>query len=483
VKASRILVVNILVVIALAAMLTQFVPSTASQVSVRFSIVSDVNVTKYHVDALAGYWYSIATFVRDGVLYIAYDNLVNGSNIVRVDTGEVVKVCSFSDYAYFDHIVAGKGTAYGVMSYWVSGTGEWGTKIIDLWSCSVLAVFENATSYFIRYSDWLFRYDMYADKLLYAFFVYNRTANAELNYIALVDVATGNVKELFLGVLYNRSENRWYVDLLGLYAGPDYYYIVIEDLRTNPPTDTMYIYDKNLEHLVGTVPWDPNATKVHVWYGSSDLAINVYGVLQHKYVQDDGTGNYWFKLVMHDALFSKATEYVTDVDNVATNMGGVAAYRDLFVFHNGKSAYSVGRVRVPYAFILLPSIGLAVNTSIAGFAIPVDYELWSSNRVVLFNPATGDVYLVDPPAVTYTVTETVVFTTTVTETIFTTTVFTTAVTETVSPPPSFTISPSLSLMLPIVITAGIVGFIGALSVLKSSLEHTAVFVKKKRARS
>jgi hypothetical protein len=472
---------HILVVVALAVMLTQFAPSTASQVSVRFKIVSDVNVTMFHVDVLAGYGYSLAAFVRDGVLYIAYDNFANGSNIVRVDTGEIVKVCSFSDYSLFDSIVAGRGVAYGVMEYWVSDTRESGTKIIDLWNCRVLAVFEDATSYFLRYNDWFFRYDMYADKLVYAFYVYNETARAELNYVALVDVATGDVKELFLGVFFNYTDNKYYVGLKGLYVGPDYYYVVTVNLRTTPYTFTMYIYDKSLEQVVGTMPWDPNAEKMAVWYGSSDIAINAYGVLQHKYVQYDGAGNYWYKLVMYDALLSTATEYVTDADSVATSMGGVAAYRDLFVFHNGKSGYGIWGFAVPYAFMLLPGTGLAVNTSIAGVSIPVDYELWSSNRVVLFNPATGDVYLVDPPAITYTVTETVTtpvaFTTTVTTTV------TETITETVSPPSSSTISPLLPLLLLIVITAGIVGFIGASSVLKSTLEHTMVFVKKRRVHS
>jgi hypothetical protein len=449
---------------------------------VRFKVVSDVNVTKYNVGVLAGYQFSLAAFVRDDVLYIAYDNLANGSNIVRVDTGEIVKVCSLSDYSYFDSIVAGRGTAYGVMEYWVSDTKEWGTKIIDLWNCRVLAVFEDATSYFTRYNDWFFRYDVYADKLVYAFYVYNETARADMNYIALVDVATGGVKELFFGVSFNYTNSKWYVSLRGLYVGLDYYYVVTEDFGTTPSTFTMYIYDKDLEQVVSSMPWDPNAEKVLVWYGSSDIAINAYGVLQHKYVQDDGAGNYWFKLVMHDALFSNATEYVTDADSVASNLGGVAAYRDLFVFHNGKSEYNV-RLAVPYAFMLLPNIGLAVNTSIAGFAIPVDYELWSSNRVVLFNPATGDVYLVDPPAVTYTttVTELVTYTATVTETV--TATVTETITETALPPPSSTISPLLPLLLIIAITAGIVGFMGASSVLKSTLEHTMVFVKKRRAHS
>jgi len=463
---------HVLVVIALAVMLTQFAPSTASQVRVRFRVVSDVDVTKYNVGVLAGYQFSLATFVRDGVLYIAYDNLANGSNIVRVDTGEIVKVCSFSDYAYFDHIVAGRGAAYGVMNYWVPDTREWGTKIIDLWNCRVLVVFENATSYSIRFNDYLFRYDVYADKLVYAFYVYDETARAEMNYVALVDIATGGVKEMFFGVRYNYTIGKWYVALRGLYVGLDYYYVVVEDSGTTPGY-TMYIYDKDLEHVVGTVPWDPNAENVFVWYGSSDVDINAYGVLQHKYVQgvveEEGAGNYWFKLVMYDALFSNATEYVTDADNVASNFGGVAAYRDIFVFHNGMSEYSVGWSRVPYAFMLLPNIGLVVNTSIAGFAVPVGYELWSNNRVVLFNPATGDLYLVDPPAVTYTttVTELVIYTTTVT----------------MSPPSFSTISPLLPLLLIIAITAGIVGFMkaSARSVLKHTLEHTMVFVKKRRA--
>ena len=481
------LYVLVLVVVALVVLPTQFVSSTASQVSVRFKVVSDVNVTKYNVGVLAGYRYSLATFVRDGVLYIAYDNLANGSNIVRVDTGEIVKVCSFSDYSYFDSIVAGRGTAYGVMEYWVPDTREWGTKIIDLWNCRVLAVFENATSYFTRNNDWFFRYDVYADKLVYAFYVYNETTRADMNYIALVDVATGGVKESFFGVFFNYTDNKYYVVLEGLYVGPDYYYVVTVDCRTTPYTYTMYIYDKSLEQAVSSMPWDPNADKVIVWYGSSDIAINAYGVLQHKYVQDDGAGNSWFKLVMHDALFSNATEYVTDADSVASNLGGVAAYRDLFVFHNGKSEYNVGwMAAVPYAFMLFPNIGLAVNTSIAGFAIPVDYELWSNNRVVLFNPATGDVYLVDPPAITYTVTETITYMNNVTETVTVPVAFTTTVTETATvtmPPSSSSItSPLLPLLLIIVIVAGIIGFMKAFarSASKHTLEHTMVFVKKKR---
>jgi hypothetical protein len=452
-------------------MLTQFAPSTASQVRVRFRVVSDVDVIKYNVGVLAGYQFSLAAFVRDGVLYIAYDNLANGSNIVRVDTGEIVKVCSFSDYTHFDSIVAGRGTAYGTMNYWVPDTREWGTKIVDLWNCRVLAVFENATTYFIRGHDFLFKYDMYADKLLYAFFAYNETLNAELSYVALIDVATGSVKSLFLGVRFNFTNNKYYVSLTGLYVGPDYYYIVIKDYRTSPPTVTMYIYDKNLERAISAVPWDPNAEMVPVWYGSSDMAVNAYGVLRHKYVMYSA-GNYWFKLVMHDALLSSATEYVTDADNVASHFGGVATYRGLFVFHNGKSVHSTQEGRIPYAFLFLPSIGLAVNTSIAGFAVPVDYELWSNNRVALFNPATGDLYLVDPPVVTYTttVTELVIYTATVTETV-------------TMPPPSFpTISPLLPLLLIIAITAGIIGFMkaSARSVLKHALEHAMVFVKKKQ---
>lgn len=465
-KASHVLV---LLVVALVVLLMQFAPSTASQVSVRFKVVSDVNVTKYNVGVLAGYQSVLAAFVRDGVLYIAYENFANGSNIVRVDTGEIVKVCSFSDYYYFDYIVAGRGTAYGVMNYWVPGA-EWGTKIIDLWNCEVLAVFENAKSS----SFMSFWYDMYADKLLYGFFVYNVTTRDDINYVALVDVATGGVKKLFFGVRFNFTNNKWYVSLLALYVGLDYYYVVTEDFGTTPSTFTMYIYDKDLEHLVGTVPWDPNAEKVPIWSFSSDVAINAYGVLQQKYVRDDGFDNYWLKLVMYDALFRNATEYVTDADSVASSFGGVVAYRDLFVFQNGKSEYCLGEEGtycVPYAFMLLPNIGLAVNTSIAGFAIPVSYELWSNNRVVLFNPVTGDVYLVDPPAIVYTVTETVTA-----SVAFTTTV-------TMSPPSSFTISPLLPLLLIIAITAGIIGFMkaSARSVLKHTLEHAMVFVKKKHA--
>ena len=462
--------------VALTVLLLQIAPSApaSSQVSIRFRVVSDVNVTKYNVGVLAGYQFSLAAFVRDGVLYIAYDNLANGSNIVRVDTGEIVKVCSFSDYAYFDHIVAGRGTAYGVMGYWVSDTREWGTKIVDLWNCMVLAVFENATTYFIRGRDFLFKYDMYADKLLYAFFAYNETLNAELSYVALIDVATGSVKSLSLGVRFNFTDNKYYVSLTGLYVGPDYYYVVTSDHRTSPRTVTMYIYDKNLEQAIRAVPWDPNAEMVPVWYGSSDMAVNAYGVLRHKYVMYSA-GNYWFKLVMHDALFSNVTEYVTDADSVASDFGGVATYRDIFVFHNGKSTYSVWADRIPYAFLFLPSIGLALNTSIAGFAVPVGYELWNANRVVLFNPATGDLYLVDSPAVTYTttVTELVIYTATVTETVTVT-----------MPPPSFsTISPLLPLLLIIVIVAGIIGFMkaSARSVLKHTLEHAMAFVKKKQA--
>jgi hypothetical protein len=472
-KASNVLV---LVVVALVVLLPQFMLSTASQVSVRFRIVSDVNVTKYSIPALAGYQYSLAVFMHDGVLYVAYDNLVNGSSIVRADTGEVVKTCSFSDYAYFDHIVAGRGAAYGVMGYWVS-SAEWGTKIINLWDCVVLAVFKGAISYFLRYNDWLFRYDMYADKLLYAFYVYNETARAELNYVALIDAATGDiVKSLFLGVRFNFTDNMYYVGLAGLYVGPDYYYVVTDY------TYTMYIYDKSLEQVISTVPWE-DTDGVTVWHGSSDLAINAYGVLQHKYVQYDRAGNYWFRLVMHDALFSKNTEYVTDADSVATNLGGVVAYRDLFVFHNDKSAYSVTRMAVPYAFMLLPNIGLVVNTSIAGFAIPVDYELWSNNKVVLFNPGTGDVYLVDPPAVTYTTTITETATTSVVSTV----VFTETATTTMSPPSSPTNSPLLLLLPLIIVVVGIVVFMKAFARASrhalGALERTMVFVKKKRAYS
>jgi hypothetical protein len=476
----------VVVVVALVVLLSQFMLSTASQVSVRFKIASDVNVTKYNVGVLAGYPYSLAAFVRDGVLYIAYDNLANGSNIVRVDTGEIVKVCSFSDYVYFDSIVAGKGTAYGVMNYWDPSTSVWGTKIIDLWNCRVLVVFENATSYFTRYNDWFFRYDMYADKLLYGFIFYNESARADLNYVALVDVDTGDVKELFLGVRYSFINGKWYVDLLGLYVGSDYYYIATMDFTNN--TYAMHIYYKNLEYVVSTVPWE-NTENVAVWYGSSDLAINAYGVLQHKYVQSGGEGDgwadYWFKLVMHDALFSNATEYVTDADSVAANLGGVMAYRDLFVFHNGKSAYSAGWFSVPYAFMLLPNIGLAVNTSIAGFAIPVDYELWSKNRVVLFNPATGDVYIVDPPTATYTTTITETSTTPV---VFTETVATTiTVTTTMSPPSSPTISPLLLLLSPFMVFIAIILIAKAIAkasrYILDALQRPMAFVKKKHAHS
>jgi hypothetical protein len=467
----------VVVVVALVVLLSQFMLSTASQVSVRFKIAGDVNVTKYNVGVLAGYQYSLAAFVRDGVLYIAYDNLANGSNIVRVDTGEIVKVCSLSDYSYFDSIVAGKGTAYGVMNYWVPDTKEWGTKIIDLWNCRVLAVFENATSYFKRFNDWFFRYDMYADKLLYGFIVFNEPATY-LNYVALVDVDTGGVKELFLGVRYGNFE--WYVDLLGLYVGSDYYYIATMDFTNN--TYAMHIYYKNLEYVVSTVPWEDTEEMV-VWYGSSDLAINAHGVLQHKYVQSGGGGDgaavYWFKLVMHDALFSNVAEYVTDADSVASNFGGVVAYRDIFVFHNGMSEYSVWWSCVPYAFMLLPDIGLAVNTSIAGFAIPVDYELWSKNRVVLFNPATGDVYIVDPPTVTYT--------TTITETVTTPVAFTETVTTTMSPPSSPTISPLLPLLSPFMVFIAIIliakAVAKALRYILDVLQRPMVFVKKKRAHS
>jgi hypothetical protein len=438
--------IPVLAVIALlVAMLAQLPPSMQSRVSVRFRIASDVAVTKYSIPALVNYGNPLAVFLRDGVLYVAYGNTsARVSRVVRADTGEVVRECPLGDYfSVRVFMVAGRGTAYGLVFYYEFAYTEWGFKIVDLWSCEVLVALESAFPYTGRFGEYLFKYDMYADRLLFMYRVYNETLNANVNYVALIDVATRDVKTVFFGICYDYAEDLFVVIPLNLQVGPDYYYILVSYYHSYY---YMHIYDKNLEQAIRDVPWESYFESVFFWYGLSDVAVNAHGVLVHRIVgesfEEDRPHGYYLRLVMFDPLLSGAIEYSTDADNVPSEGLGVVAYRDLFVFHHGKSAYSVAGWSVPYAFIFLPGIGLAVNTSIAGFAVPVGYELWNGNKVVLFNPATGDLYLVDPPVVEYTITSTVTETTTtsvtytttetVTETITTTETVTATITETVT---------------------------------------------------
>jgi len=529
VKAS---LVPVLTVIALLiAMMAQLPPSTQSRVSVRFRIVSDVAVTKYSIVALANYDGLLAVFMRDGVLYVAYRDMStpNVSIVARADTGGIVGMCPLGADNYFTDIVAGRGTAYGLVVYWNPNAMRVDMKIVDLWSCEVLVTFEGVLMPPTRPGDSLFKYDMYADRLLLIYYTYNETLNADVNYVALVDVATRDVKIVFFGVYYDYASDWFGMVPLALHVGPDYYYILVDagyDIE-------MRVYDKNLEQVINAVSWRDLYCEIVMF---SDIAVNARGVLVHRVAGESPSG-YYLRLVMFDPLLGGATEYSTDADGVPSEVLGVVAYRDLFVFHHGTAMYTARMTPVPYVFMFLPNIGLAVNTSIAGFAISVDYELWSSNRVVLFNPATGDLYLVDPPVVehtitntvtettttsvtyttteivtetvTNTITETVISTTTVTETTTTSVTYTTTeivtetttisdiITETVTrtitvtetatvtmpPPSSSTISLLLLLLLIIAITAGIIGFMkaSARSVLKHTLEHTMVFVKKRRA--
>jgi hypothetical protein len=508
------------VVALLVATMAQLSPSTQSQVGVRFRIASDVAVTKYSIPTLINYEDPLAVFLHDGVPYVAYRDIsARVSRVVRADTGEVVKTCPLGDHFYVNVItmVAGRGTAYGLALYYEFAYTEWGFKIVDLWSCEVLISFERASPHGNRPGEYLFKYDVYADRLLFMYYVYNGTLDADVSYVALVDVVTRDVKTVFFGIYYDYGEDFFVVIPLSLHVGPGYYYILVSYYYSEY---TMYIYDKNLEQAIRAVPWEDMYFEiVAFWYGLSDVAVNAHGVLVHGIVGENPYG-YFLKLVMLDLLLSGAIEHSTDADNIPSRVVGVVAYRSLFVFHHGTAMYTARMIPVPYAFMLLPGAGLAINTSIAGFAVPVGYELWYSNKVVLFNPATGDLYLVDPPAVEYTITGTVTETTTVlvtytttetaTETVTKTVISTTTVTElvtavvtelvtytmtetitrivtetvtkTVQPPP-------LSPFLPLLLLAVVVAFIGlARASARASrraipLGHATAFVKKKRDHS
>jgi hypothetical protein len=444
VKAS--LVPVLAVVALLAAMMAQLSPSTQSRVSVRFRIVSDVAVTKYSIVALANYDGPLAVFVRDGILYVAYRDMsaLGVSIVARADTGEVVKTCSLGADNYFVHIVAGRETAYALAYYRIPYDVWVDLKIVDLWSCEILATFGRVLMPPSRPGEYTFKYDMYADRLLLIYYTYNGTLNADVNYVALVDVATRDVKVVFFGVYYDYDSDWFDVVPLGLHVGPDYYYILVDvgyDIE-------MRVYDKNLERAISVVSWWGLYEEILTfWFGLSDVAVNARGVLVHRVAGESPRG-YYLKLVMFDPLLSVAAEYSTDADGIPSEVLGVVAYRDIFVFHHGTAMYTARMTPVPYAFMLLPGTNLAVNTSIAGFAVPVGYELWSNNRVALFNPATGDLYLVDPPvvehtitstvtetattSVTYTTTETVTDTATITSTVTVTDTVTEIVTDTVT---------------------------------------------------
>jgi len=395
-------------------------------------IVTSQAVSGYYIPALAGYPASLAVFMRDGVLYAVYDNGVDGTTVIRLDTGEVAKTCSFSDYDIIDYIVGGNGTAYAALEYWSEEDETVGMRIIDVMSCDIIAEFPKSdllgvlSGYCVQGLNCYMRYDMYNAKLMVVY-IYDNTWNR----LSLVDPATKTIiKTVDLGEYLNQN-------VYGAYVGPHYYYINLDG--------TLYVYDKGLNLYTSIYP-APNGTPTYTnllfRHATTDIAINSYGALLHKIVNESSTLDYfyWYRtLAMYDHLFNNGVGYTTDADKAPCAICGVVAYKDVFAVHSGMSDHVIPwfSIPVPYIFVFYPDRGIAINTSVIGIAVNVDYNLWSSNKIAAFDPTTGYIYIIDAPtlattattetatttpATTVAETPTTTVTTTVTET-FTTTLF------------------------------------------------------------
>jgi hypothetical protein len=442
----------------------------------------------YYVPVLTGYLGPMAVFIRDGVLYVAYDNGVNGSNIVRLDTGEVVKTCTFSDYFRFDAIVGGNGTAYGVLSYLVGGDDdefaiEFGVRYVDLWSCDVIGEVRNVFTYLTRCNCYLFMYDMYHNRLVHVYL--GSTSTSDYMNATVIDIDTGSMRNI-LGVLAydattdtEKSKSYYYID--SVLVTPDYYYIFVANATRGEPV-LMYVFDARNLSLVNVAKAPTYIYKSCAWHGFAPLGYNRFGILYLKHIGDMQYGYTMFeiyRIVLCSNGFSNCSEYVTDLENSPGAYIGVVPYRDVFVVHGGGSPHEVERaphvityLNVPYAHIFLPDKGLLINTSIAGFAVPVDYNLWKSNKIVVFNPY-GYLYVIDPPVTI--VTETATVTNTVTSTSTATETTTITITATTTAAPYLSSSWLLLLMLILIVLA----IIGIIKMASKSIIAQEMFVKKK----
>jgi len=400
---------------------------TVTTTNVRYRFTSIATATTYYIPSLSWYYYQMAVFTRDGVLYVAYDNYDNSrGEVVRLDTGEVVRVCPYGDYDEIEAIVASNGTAYAAIHRWVyTGNGWRGdVRIVELWNCSVIAEFignpYNFVTEYLRYYYYMFFYDYYHNRLVYVF--RNMTGNSATTWdnVVVFDLNTGNVTTIFR-IIFATG----YVD--SILITQDYYYI---NIYYGSDPVALYVYDARSLSLVGISNGLPTTCN-DVRYGLAPLDYNRFGILYLKVIGEDTSyPGYpkpeFLRITMCDYSFSNCVEYPTDFDN--TYGRGVRAYKDVFVVASNKDASTRSPV---IASIFLPDKGLLINTTITGYAIPVDYNLWYSNRIVLYD-GNGTFYVIDPPVTivteTATVTNTVTSTFTATETTTTTTTATTTTT-------------------------------------------------------
>uniref|UniRef100_A0A7J2U2F6 Uncharacterized protein n=1 Tax=Ignisphaera aggregans TaxID=334771 RepID=A0A7J2U2F6_9CREN len=465
-----------------------------------------VSISSYYIPALAGYTEPLAVFMNSGVLYVVYDNGVNGTTVVRLDTGGVVKTCAFSDYVLIDYIVGGNNTAYAAMTYDDARYDMNSLRIIDVQNCNIIADFPKSrlltdSGGCVQGHNCYLRYDMYANTLLVVYEYDNTWVNA-----SLVDPVTRTIiKTITLGTYIDTA-------VYGAYVGPYYYYI-----NSN---GTLYVYEKDLDIYRTIYPapsGTPTYTNLPFQQAAADIAINMNGALLHAIVSGGSTLKYfyWYRtLIMYDHLFTTSTRYSTDADKEPCAFCGVVAYKDVFAVLSGMSDHTIfiSNIPIPYVFVFSPSRGIAINTTVIGMAINVDYNLWSSNKIAAFDPPTGYIYIIDASTLATTATtattETVTTTTTlfhnvtttvtntVTTTIFNTTTVTTTqtitntitttetttttetqtVTTTAAPYPSMSGTWLLLIML-ILIVLAIIGIIKMSS--KSIATQEMAFVKKK----
>jgi hypothetical protein len=368
----------------------------------------------------------MAVFTRDGVLYVAYDNYDNSrGEVVRLDTGEVVRVCPYGDYDEIEAIVASNGTAYAAIHRWVyTGNGWRGdVRIVELWNCSVIAEFignpYNFVTEYLRYYYYMFFYDYYHNRLVYVF--RNMTGDSATTWdnVVVFDLNTGNVTTIFR-IIFATG----YVD--SILITQNYYYI---NIYYGSDPVALYVYDARSLSLVGISNGLPTTCN-DVRYGLAPLDYNRFGILYLKVIGEDTSyPGYpkpeFLRITMCDYGFN-CVEYPTDFDN--TYGRGVRAYKDVFVVASNKDASTRSPV---IASIFLPDKGLLINTTITGYAIPVDYNLWYSNRIVLYD-GNGTFYVIDPPAITTTETQTMIQTVTVTTTTTTAETVTTTATTTIT---------------------------------------------------